>query len=216
MVVIMKRLSFAVVLLVSTLFVGRAGATLYSSYHDGSAYYNTEEGLTGRIDFAVYDTADSEYGDEYLDNGLEMPGTGQYIYAYQIFSYSYSVDPGVAYFALTDEQGELIEGGLMNGTTAQDDGASGIAPDPIPSQTQGVWEWSFTGGYIVANEHSWFLVFSSDYAWEPGSYEIRAAGMPVPTSAPEPATVVLLGLGAGLLGLGSSKKTAQAKKDFAD
>jgi len=207
----MNRFCCVALFLVLALAVGRARATLYSSYYDGSAYYNTDEGLAGRIDFAVYDTADSQYGDEYLDNGLQVPGTGQYIYAYQIFSFSYSVDPGIAYFALTDGQGEMIEAGLLNGTTAQDDGAGGIAPDPIPSQTQGVWEWSFEGGYITASEHSWYLVFSSDRPPEAGSYEIRAAGVPVPQQIPEPATVLLLGLGAALVSVRSSKTRAQMK-----
>jgi len=196
---------FASLILVFGMFIciEKTRATLTSSYYDGSKFYNTEEGLVGRIDFAVYDTQDPLYGDEYLDNGLEMPGQGRYIYAYQIFSSPLSGENDVSFFAVRDAEGNPIDEAFINGTSAQDDGEGGIAPSPIISEVQGQWIWTFEGGYISAGQHSWFLVFSSDRDWTAGSYEIKASGFPVPI--PEPATIIVLGGGIFLLSTGKRK-----------
>jgi len=190
----MKMTGYTALLIVVALLTQNASALLTSSYYDGSVEYQTEEGLSGRLYFAVYDTQDPEHGDEYMDSGIEeIPGTGQYIYAYQLTNSIFSAGD-ISHFGILDAEGNAIGESLINGTSAQDDGTEGIAPSPIVSEHQGEWEWTFDGGYIAQGEHSWFLVFSSDQNWTGGTYEITGPGdLPVPV--PEPATLALLGLG---------------------
>lgn len=191
---VIRKICFLSLLVVATLSIQNVSAVLTSSYHDGFVRYD-EGGLRGRIDYAVYDTLHPEYGDEYLANGIEIPGTGQYIYAYQIFNDPFVSDE-VAHFAILDIDGDAINEALMNATSAQNIGTGGIAPDPTVSITQGVWKWTFDGGYISEGEHSWFLVFSSAQDWVRGSYEIKSHGVPVPI--PEPGMLTLLGIGGAL------------------
>jgi hypothetical protein len=195
----MRMTRYVTILIMLALFGQSASAIPISSYYDGSTNYETDDGLSGTIFFAVYDTLDSEHGDEYLDNGIEMPGEGQYIYAYQITNSNFS-SGDISSFEILDSEGIAIDESLINGTSAQDDGTNGIAPSPTTSENQGQWEWTFDGGYIAQGEHSWFLVFSSDQDWVGGTYEVRSPGLPVPTTpAPEPTTLALLGLGMTML-----------------
>ncbi len=189
----MKRFGFIALLILTVFCSQSAWAVLSSSYYDGRVYYNdTDEGIAGWIDFAVYDT---DLGTEYQDNGIEMPGEGRYIYAYQIFHHV-SSESDVTEFSVLDIEGNLL-GESINGTSAQDDGDGGI--EPLLSDTEGVWKWSFEdgSGYISATEHSYLLVFSSDENLTKGTYEIKGSGIPVPV--PEPATIAILGLGTVML-----------------
>jgi hypothetical protein len=203
---VIGKFGFLFLLMLLSLSTRDASAVLVSSYHDGFAYYN-QDGLYGRVDFAVYDTQDSVYGDEYKDNGIEMPGTGRYIYAYQIFNDLLFSQEAVSYFAIVDAQGELIEESAMNGTCGQDDGQDGVEPSPIVSDRQGAWTWTLDGaGYVSQGEHSWLLVFSSDQPWEKGTFEIQSpetGGVPVPV--PEPATLIILALGGTVVLAGRRK-----------
>ncbi|MHC4499810.1 MAG: PEP-CTERM sorting domain-containing protein [Planctomycetota bacterium] len=195
MIGVMKKPGFSVLLLVLTLFARNAGATLApmleSSFHEGYVFYD-EAGLRGRIDFAVYDTEHAEYGDEYLDVGIEAPGEGRYIYAYQIFNDYFVSEEAVAYFALLG-----IDESTVDGIGSQEDPESGVEPgdtflDGVESRA--VWEFNGSDMYVWAGEHSWFLVFGSDDGPVAGDYEIRGPDS-VMVPAPEPSTVALLGLG---------------------
>jgi len=198
---VISKTKFLGVFFVAMLFVHSASATLApmltSSYHDGFVFYGFEVGyegyLKGRIDFAVYDTEHPEYGDEYLDAGLTVPGEGRYIYAYQIFNdYAFYSEEAVAYFAVLG-----IDETTINGLGSQEDPEAGIEPGEQyvdGAESRAVWEFNGDDGYIIAGEHSWFLVFSSDQDWVKGDYEIRGPDQ-VPVPVPEPAVIVLLGLG---------------------
>lgn len=175
-----------------------------SSYYQGFQWYNTvvlgKGVLGGRIDFAVYDTLGAN-GNEFVDAGFQTPGPGQYIYAYQIFNDTGFSDLPVANFSIRDSTNSPIDEALMTDTGAQDDGEGGISP--APSNTQGTWKWQLdTGGFVYKDDHSWFLVFSSDNPWTVGSFDItypQESSAPVPGDTPEPATIVLLGVGAAVL-----------------
>jgi hypothetical protein len=189
-----------VVFLTSVILAQNAGATLapmlHSSYYGGSVFYD-EGGLQGRIDFAVYDTTHALYGGEYQEDGLEKPGEGQYIYAYQIFNDYAESEEAVTYFALLGADGAAID---IASIGSQEDPQGGIEPGWgyfDGGQSRVVWEFNGGNGYVVGGEHSWFLVFSSDQGPSAGDYEIGAAdGLMVP--APEPCTAILLGLGAAV------------------
>lgn len=203
----MRKIRLFTLLIAATLFAQNASATLEpileSSYYDGFVFYY-EDGLFGRIDFAVYDTSVEDNSHEYLDIGITNPGDGQYIYAYQIFNdYSFSAE-SVAYFALLDITGNSIN---IDTIGSQEDPENGIEPGSAylnEDDYKIVWEFNGDAGYIIAGEHSWFLVFSSDNDWVAGSYEIKGPD-DVPVPIPEPAIVVLLGIG-GMLTLVSRRR----------
>lgn len=199
---ITRKILFAALLFFATVIVQDVSATLVSSYYDGSTFYNTADGLHGYIDFAVYDNR-SEYEARY---GLPAPGTGDYIYAYQIF-HNASDNPAVGYFAILD-----ITGAPVDGIGSQDDSSGGIASsDEYFADSKGVWEFQseIGEGILIAGENSWFLVLSSDTDWVRGSFEIKPAEpwVPVP-EIPEPCTIALFGLGS-LMMLIKRKKPVQ-------
>lgn len=183
---VIRKIGFFGLLAAAALFAQDATATLTSSYYDGSTYYYTD-GLHGRIDFAVYDDRD-EY---FTVNGLEAPGTGDYVYAYQIFQDSIA-NPALSSFSILG-----IGGASVDGIDSHDDQSDGIAStDEYFTASEGVWEFQneHGQGILSAGEHSWFLVLSSDTDWVVGEYEIKAAGdLPVPV--PEPAMIILLAIG---------------------
>ncbi|MBN2455259.1 MAG: PEP-CTERM sorting domain-containing protein [Sedimentisphaerales bacterium] len=175
----------------------------------GSRYYNLDS-INVKIDFAVYDTL--AYPGEFTWAGeVDMPDTDQYIYAYQIFNSPAEGYDDIASFRLLDTDGQEIDESLMHSTCSQKDSdipvLEGVVPEPTVSTVQGQWVWSIAGGYISQGEHSWFLIFSSEYAPTAGTYEVTApADIPVPT--PEPATALLLSLGCAML-IVRSKKSAK-------
>jgi hypothetical protein len=190
---IKRKIGFVALLFFATSLVQNVSATLISSHYDGSTFYNTDDGLYGRIDFAVYDDR-AEYEYRY---GLSAPGTGDYIYAYQIF-HDAGVNPAVAYFAILG-----IAGAPVDGIDSQDDSTGGIASsDEYFTDSRGVWEFQseLGEGILLAGEHSWFLVLSSDTDWVKGDFEIKPAEpwIPVP-EIPEPCTLALFGLGGAIM-----------------
>lgn len=199
------------------LFSSAAFATLEqilpsSSYYDGSTFYDEDLGefgrLSGRIDFAVYDT--ETFTDEFIgDDGFEAPGDRQYIYAYQIFNDDEFSEAAVNYFAIFGIDSRLITESSIIGLDSQNDTQDdfpteeGVAPsDGYFDDIESKIVWKFEDGYIEAGDHSWMLVFSSDQSWVEGDYEIKGVENPFPVapiSNPEPATLLLLATGGGLL-----------------
>ena len=202
----MRKIGYLAVLVVAIFCVQNASATLTSSYYDGFTYYSTTEGLYGRIDFAVYDDRD-----EYKSvTGWDAPGTGDYVFAYQIFHNAANNQP-LAYFALLG-----IGGAPVDAIDSQDDQAGGIEPSDEylnTSEGKGIWEFENGqgSGILLAGDNSWFLVLSSETSWVRGQYEIKPAESwtPVPADpdVPEPGTLALLCVGAATLFVRRSKSS---------
>jgi hypothetical protein len=204
----MKEIRFFSLLLITALFVQNASAALllpYSSHYQGRSYFDND-GMTGFVEFAVYDT---QYYNEWEGSGFVSPGNGQYIYAYQIFCDSDSsaigsfsimgIDPShtLAGINTMSSQDPWVDSQLLSEEAIEptDMGAN-------PNQTQATWEfWGDTGAILIHDEYSWFLIFSSDNDWIIGRYEVSSSlddgTIIIPN--PEPCTVALLGIGSALL-----------------
>lgn len=203
----MKIIKLLSLLFVAALFAQNADATStylpYSSYYQGSSYFN-DSGVTGRVEFAVYDTW-GPYGDEWTDaTGFDVPGgDDQYIYAYQIFTDTAST--AIGRFTMWANDGHLL--GINNMSEA--DPQEGNYPifgldfvEPTGSGNNDGWKeawWAFEDGFLVAGKDSWFLVFRSANDWTVGSYKMEPAGNTVSLPNPEPCTLALLGLGSAIL-----------------
>ncbi len=167
-----------------------------SSHYQGRAY----KGVSGdrvRVDFAVYDTLG---GNEFANAGFAAPGDGQFTYVYQVFNEVEDEDFFIDLFRISEIDPAAIAG--ADQISSQDDQEGGIATDLEyfnPSFTNGIWE--FEQGALVKGEHSWFLTLSSDHDYVAGNFSIVSDpddGMPIP-SLPEPATMILLGVGSVIL-----------------
>jgi hypothetical protein len=212
-----RKIKLLSVLLVATLFVQNADATLlpYSSHYQGLSYFDSA-GVTGQVDFAVYDTL-GPHGNEWTGAGFAPPGAGRYIYAYQIFNDTGSAD-AIEFFSImgiddhppTPIPHHLTDLATMGAQDPWEDYpliAEGVAPtDTDFSIDETNATWKFAGGILVAGEYSWFLIFSSAYDWVEGRYEMTTAGgLPI-SGNPEPGSVVLFGIGGVLTFIRTRKK----------
>ena len=206
---VMKKVAMFSLFVGTALFVRSAAATFSSveylpesSHYQGRVSYSTnaDDGrlLRGRVDFAVYDT---QGGNEFAAAGFTAPGSGRYVYAYQVFGQPNASDP-LDYFAVKDIGVNAIAGKTDIGTA--DDGHSGIDasnaffnPYPTTTTTDAVWE--FTSTNVTQGTHSYFLVFSSDHNWKVGTYEVTPSSGELPIPGPEPATMALLSFGGVML-----------------
>jgi len=208
-------------LLAATLFVQNASAAIaglttlpdstYAASVDnwqGNTLYTTG-GFNLLIDFVVYDT--ENYGGDYAAGEGELVGalindvglTGRYLYVYQIFQHL--GEPGdtadIGYFGLLDKDKNAINGTDVN-SIADDFGFNYVGWVVGQAPTENVdtpigWRWDASDP-LVTDEHSWFLVLSSNFAPVIGTYEVKAPqshDIAVPPDIPEPATLVLLGVG---------------------
>jgi hypothetical protein len=219
----MKLMRFICLLSVSLIlmvFVQTASATLApmmptSSYGDGHwqgfDFYDIElddsSFLRGRIDFAVYDTFNMNTEESEWVSGLDLTGEGQYLYAYQIFNdYDGASESEVSYFAVFPEAGGSFGLDETSIGSSQDpesgvEPASGYLDDSSGMQVVWTWEPNPAGsGPIDAGEHSWFLLYLSNYEPVAGTFDItqEQSELPAPGEVPEPSTIALLGLGAVL------------------
>jgi hypothetical protein len=213
----MKKILFALVmlsLLVSVTHAGLAPSILPSSSHyQGQQSRSFDLGSEGILDvhleFAVY------AGDEAVTM-RDMTGYGgdpenaTFVYAYQIFCDASSTAE-LTYFALTGVNPDAIafpstDAGQAGSMIAPNDSvfdSEGVAPSSDgyfnDSKTKSIWEFGDTA--IVDGEQSWFLFLYSNKDWIAGEIEVQQANddIPIPgdggNSIPEPATLILLGLG---------------------
>ena len=210
----MKEIRLLSLLFVATLFVQNADATLlpqlpYSSHYQGRSYFN-DAGVTGHVDFAVYD-AGGPYGNEWTAAGFAAPGGGQYVYAYEIFNdvgskaiESFTImnfnDPPPLHFLIginTMSSRDPWQDYPLPPPGCVDQTSTGVNP----TETRATWFFQGppTGAILLAGEYSWFLIFSSTNDWVRGKYEMQPdEGLPI-TGNPEPCTLALLGLGSAIL-----------------
>jgi len=177
--------------------------------YTGSTDYSVVDPETGRtlsgtIDFGVFDRQVDDFA-------FTPPGEGRYIYAYQIFNDQGDIQEAVGYFAI------LLEGAPTDGIGADAWEGDTLAVEPtnfgIDSLGDAVFHFKSTDpntGLLLGEDilqpggHSYVLIFTSDNDWKPGEYEIRGGGLTnretdfVPTDTPEPATILILGMGAGM------------------
>jgi len=233
-----KKVIWLSLLITALILVSQASATLYedaylpeSTLYSGFTYYGEEVETTdgtsymqGRIDFAVYDTT---AGNEWATvTGYDNPGSGQYVYAYQIFNdyEGYSEVP-IESFSIFGLDGAEISVDAGSVGTEEDPMGGQDAFDTSLSDTTVTWNFSYGAvDYTIGiDEHSFFLIFSSDHSWVKGDYSLEAydpdvpapgtggttgsgvTGSSMPPDIPEPLTVALLGFG-GLVALVKRKR----------
>ncbi len=199
-----KRIVLAGLFIVPVLFVQSAWAGLIlpeSSYYQGRAF----EGSPGdrvRVDFAVYDTEDKEYGNEFENAGFAAPGEGRFTYVYQVFNEIEDEEFSIDLFRIVGiEPGAITGADKTDKISSHDDQEGGIATDLVyfnPSFTNGTWE--FEQGALVKGKHSWFLTLSSDSPPTAGDFSIVSdPDGEVPIPVPEPGTMILIGVGSVIL-----------------
>ena len=207
---IKRKFGLFSLLLVATFAVQNASATyvLPESSYANDAWRGRVRHEKGdffvTIDYAVYDLHNPVLqGETDLAESLDM--SGQYLYVYQLFNMPGEYDE-VVYFEILDIDGGELDKTMMNGTTSLDDETDGVAPiDPSPSE--GAWE--FDWGVLIAGEHSHFLLFSSDNEPTRGSYTLEGRDEDdITVVTPEPATIVLLGIG-GAMALVRRRRTVR-------
>jgi hypothetical protein len=192
------KLSFlkmiAVSLLLPTL-VQAAYILPTGSFWQGGRNYN-KDGVQAFVESAVYDTSSTAYLN--VANKITNPGTGQYLYAYQVFNIGAELMPVTAF--------ELLGG---NPAKASGIGSArdGTGTDIVPTNNGTSFVWKFENGVFVVDKHSAFMVFSTDKGPVAGTFKLSTLtdyGDEPPVDngndVPEPTTMAMLAAGAiGLL-----------------
>lgn len=208
---VMKIISFLIVLAIAIVLAPDAAVALYflpdSTFAElqnnwqGQREYEeeTEDGLLKiLVEYTVYDTENLlKAGEIELAESLDL--SGRYIYAYQIWNHPSDSTEEVLSFQLLYAETKLkipvSSFEPYSDTRSSDDGHEGVASTPQTSTNQGAW--AFAPGDLVAGKHSWFLVFSSDFAPVKGDFEVKMEQGDM--GVPEPGSTTLLGIASGWL-----------------
>jgi hypothetical protein len=164
------------------------------SYTQGSYLYFYD------VAYAVYDAAVFS-----AHNGFD-PSNGQnkYIYAYQIFN-SVGSNTNIKLFSI-----DILDGVAINNITySQTPGiSSGVIPH-LTKELHGSVTWKFNNNPITPGEHSAVVLFTTNFSPAAGGAISHAGNIdgfsglsvatPSLTTVPEPATLVILGLGSLIL-----------------
>jgi hypothetical protein len=208
------KISLLITFVAAILFVQTArAATLTllpeSSHYQGRSYFRTltEDGiLSGRVEYAVYDSLG---GNEFALTG----GSGRYTYAYQIFNDGDDTASPLEYFSILGiGEGAIFDQVTDIGTVNDDSGGIDATAmyfsvhDVDTGADKAIWE--FEDGVLAIDEHSFFLVISSNYNYSAGTYTVIKSTSPqTPIPNPEPGTLALLGVG-GMLTLLRRRRSA--------
>ncbi len=197
---VMRKIILFSLMVFGVLFIQSAQAALdwqEGSIYSGESFRRIQVNggfLAVRVDFAVFDTEANPdaWGGE---NGFDIPGDGQYVYAYQIFNYQGPSTEALGSFGLLNENGQDVneaDAAIMGTGWENDMTQEDISPEETPTASS----WAFNG-FFFPGEHSSFLVISSDHSWVKGDYSLGAYQDPdFPVQGnPEPATIMLLGVG---------------------
>jgi len=158
--------------------------------------------ISGRLEYNVYDT--QAYPEEFTGlDGANAPGSGRYLYAYQLFLYSDNdlgyTNVGTDYFAITGISQSILDNATI-GYTVDDADNPGVSPT-ASSRGANKAIWDFSDDKIPAGARSVFLLFRSDGTPIWTTYEVIRQNdddMVAPT-IPEPAALLLLSAGAVFL-----------------
>ncbi len=211
----LKRINLYIVLVLALLAQNSFANTLLpaSSYYDGKVYFNAGDNRLGKIEFAVYDT---QTVNEFTSGGFaDAPGSGRYIYAYQIFCDTQNTNPINFFAVLGIGEGALTPPKSNNIGYVNDNAGGSISPNDAfvsHDDTYGYGDlgaWEFLDISLTANKQSWFLVLRSNQGWTAGEYTFDPnfgnSQLPRPDEIPEPATLALFGFGLGSLLLRNKK-----------
>jgi hypothetical protein len=226
-----RKIRLLSLLLVATLFVQNADATLlpHSSHYQGRSYFNNA-GVTGHVDFAVYDT--HTHPNELVGAGgrdgdipwwdVANPDRFRYIYAYQVFVNNKSINI-IDYFAILGISKTAIvkdphtnkwpissmnDNSLTPGAVSPDDN---YIADSKDYGRMAVWKFTTTGffGPLYAGERSWFLVLGSNYDWTSGGYTFDKTLANETRLNPEPTSITLFGIGGAMTFIRTRKKSCR-------
>lgn len=206
-----KNITLLSLLLVILFCFSSAKALPVGDYYDGwepAGTFDVEQdgrSLVGRLDFAVYE--------DYPGNPLSG---GQYVYAYQLFNYSES-DVSIDSFSVgLSDNCSVVDIGYDSSEGGVEPAYSYLSPDmQDPQSALFVFFPSYLSGgsgVIKSGEQSAILLFSSDDTPTSGFGMIEGGSISVtqevPSPTPEPATVLLLGLGGAFLTMSRKRRNS--------
>lgn len=173
-----------------------------SSVWEGYTYYEGDENMSVRLEYAVYDLEDDDDVDalDTLDSSITSLGEGQYVYIYQLFTNDETGYLAVESFELLGFDTSVIS----DISSIDDDSGVSVDSDGLTDSGSSI-TWMFESVTLGDGTQSYYLVFTSDASPVAGDYElISKTSVVVPgtddsddsgTEVPEPATVALFGLG---------------------
>ncbi len=228
-----RKIKLLGVLVIAVFLVQNASVAIaeylpHSSHYQGRSYFNSGT-LSGRIDFAVYDThtyPDELVGADGRDEDIPWwdevnPDRFLYIYAYQVFVDDTSSNI-IDYFAILGlGEGSIVKDPHTNKWPigSMDDliTADATAPDEDPyfassSEYGKMAVWEFANGFLYAGDHSYFLVLGSNHDWTAGRYTFeKTLADEVPLPNPEPTSITLFGIMGAMTIIRTRKKSRKTQ-----
>jgi len=168
----------------------RAALThLPSTGEEGSIYSGISSALGPVIEFAVFDSEDENYAGV---NGMDLEEQGRFVYVYEIFNTYFGE---ITYFNIYGIGEGAVDSDEDISTLDDGDGVDAESYYFNSDYTKATWV--FNEGELVYGEDSVFLIVYSNNSWVPGSYDFQIDDeFPVQDDVPEPASLMLLSIGA--------------------